>query len=97
MQAFCYNNVTVTLIRKGRKMKDADQAFYECCRSIKDSIVQIPEFGEEYASEAWGVFSMWMAMSGYLPHDENDTIAANRDYVEGIQRFGAAMQKKAGV
>ena len=77
-------------------MKDADQAFIECCRAIKESIVQIPESGDEYASQAWGVFSMWMAVSGYLPWDENDTISANRYYVEGIQRFGAAAQEKAG-
>lgn len=75
---------------------DINQAFFKCCFDLEDLIIQFPECGIEYAEQTWGVFSMWMTCSGYLPDDENDTIAFKREYVDGIHRFGAAMQKKAG-
>ena len=77
-------------------MIDIDNAFKAEIADLKETIVQIPELGEEYANQAWGAFGLWLRLAGYLPQDENSYIADMREYVEELQRFGSAMQKKAG-
>lgn len=74
---------------------DIDNAFKAELAELKNDIIDNPEFGEDFGEQAFGVFRLWMRMAGYLSYDENDTIAAMREYALGVSRFGSAMQKKA--
>jgi len=74
---------------------DIDNAFKAELAELKNDIICWPEFGEDFGEQAFGAFRLWMRMAGYLSDDENDTIAAMREYAFGVSRFGSAMQKKA--
>ena len=73
---------------------DIDRAFKEELAELKNDIIDHPWLGEELGEQAFGVFRLWMRMAGYLSEDENETIAAMREYACGVSRFGDAMQKK---
>lgn len=77
-------------------MIDIDQAYKAELEELKHAICDFPESGEDFGSQAFGAFRLWMRLAGYLSEDENDTIAAMREYALGLMRFGAAMQRKAG-
>lgn len=49
-------------------------------QALKDSAAQVPECADEYQNMAWGVFGLWLDLAGYQPMDENDEIAAMRDF-----------------
>ena len=74
---------------------DIDIAFKAELAELKNDIIDNPECGEDLGEQAFGVFRLWMRMAGYLSDDENDTIAAMREYACGVSRFGSAMYKKA--
>lgn len=77
-------------------MIDIDQACKAEIEALKLASCDLPECGEEFGDQAFGAFRLWMRLAGYLPHEDNETIAAMREYAEGARRFGAAMQRKAG-
>lgn len=74
---------------------DIDNAFKAELAELKNDIIDCPEIGEDFGEQAFGAFRLWMRMAGYFSDDENDTIAAMREYALEVSRFGSAMQKKA--
>ncbi len=96
MQVFLIDNiVTVTKRQRGNKMIDIDQAFKAEIEELKLAICDDPANGEEYGAQSFGVFRLWYRLAGYVD-EENQTIAAMREYAFGAMRFGSAMKKKAG-
>jgi len=77
-------------------MIDIDQAYKLEIEELKLAICDSPESGEDFGEQAFGAFRLWMRLAGYLSEDENETIAAMREYALDVSRFGAAMQRKAG-
>lgn len=73
---------------------DIDRAYKEELAELKNDIIAYPFVGEKFGEQAFGVFRLWMRMAGYCSEDENDTIAAMREYALDVSRFGDAMQKK---
>jgi len=60
---------------------------------LKTAICDFPEQGEEFANQAFGVFGLWCRLHGWC-ETENTEVKAMREYLDGIIRFGEAMQKK---
>lgn len=77
-------------------MIDIDQAYKAELEELKQAICEWPESGEDFGNQAFGAFRLWMRLAGYLSEDENETIAAFREYALDLMRFGSAMQRKAG-
>lgn len=73
---------------------DIDNAFKAELAELKNDIIKFPYCGEDLGEQAFGVFRLWMRMAGYLADDENDTIAAMREYACEVSRFGSAMYEK---
>lgn len=61
-------------------MKDLKTAVKQEIEALKASAKQVPECADEYQNMAWGVFGLWMNLAGYEPDDENEEVAAMRDF-----------------
>lgn len=55
-------------------------AVAEEIQELKEAAMQLPELADEYINQGWGVFRMWMNLSGYKADDENEEIAKMRDF-----------------
>jgi hypothetical protein len=61
-------------------MKNLDNAVKQEIGYLREQALDEPEFVEEIRAKGFGVFCLWLNLSGYLPDDENDTIAKMRDF-----------------
>lgn len=61
-------------------MKCIDMATKQEVDKLRTASIDIPELKDEYINQGFGIFALWMNLSGYLDDDENSTIAAMRDY-----------------
>jgi len=78
-------------------MKNLDNAVKQEIAILKKAALDLPECHDEYVNQGFGVFTLWLNLSGYLPEDENETIAKMRDFctnftvktltVEGVPNF----------
>lgn len=76
------------------EMINIDLACKAELESLKIAICDIPELGNEYGCQAYGVFGLWCRLRGWTD-TENNEVKAMREYMLGIARFGEAMEKKA--
>jgi len=61
-------------------MKCIDMATKQEADRLRNASIDIPELKDEYINQGFGIFALWMNLSGYTDDDENSTIAAMRDY-----------------
>jgi len=76
------------------EMIDIDLACKSELDSLKTAICDLPELGDEYVHQAYGVFALWCRLKGWSDI-ENNQVKAMREYMFDVARFCEAMQKKA--